>query len=59
MIQLNLLIRQKQIHSLRQRTMVTRVEGSGKVVIREFWIEIDIQLYLKLIINKDLLWSIG
>ena len=59
MIQLNLLIRQKQIHSLRQRTMVTRVEGSGKVVIREFWIEIYIQLYLKLIINKDLLWSIG
>ena len=38
--------------------MVTRVEGSGKAVIREFGIEMYILLYLKLIINRDLLWSI-
>ena len=59
MIQLNLFTKQKQTHRLRQRTMVTRVEGSGKGVIREFGIEMYILLYLKLLINKDLLYSIG
>ena len=39
--------------------MVTRGEGLGGGIVREFGIDMYTLLYLKWIINKDLLYSTG
>ena len=39
--------------------MVTRGEGSGGGIVREFGIDMYTLLYLKWIANKDLLYSTG
>ena len=55
MIQMNLCRNQKQIH----RLTVTRGEGWGEGIIREFKIDMNTLLYFKWITNKDLLSSTG
>ena len=42
---------------LREQTMVTRGEGWGEGIVREFGIDMYTLLYLKWITNKDLLYS--
>ena len=57
-IQMNLFTKQKQIRSLKERTYgYQRGRVGGKV--REFGIDMYTLLYLKQIINKDLLYSTG
>ena len=59
MVQVNLFTKQKQTHRLREQLMVTREEGLGGGIVREFGIDIYTLLYLKWITNKDLLHSTG
>ena len=47
MIQTNLFTKQKQTHRLREQLMVTREEGLGGGIVREFGIDIYTLLYLK------------
>ena len=44
---------------LENEFIVTREEGWGEGIVREFGIEVYTLLYLKLITNKDLLYSTG
>ena len=53
MIQMNLLKKQKETHSLRQQTHGCQGEG----IIREFGKVMYLLLYSKWITNKDLLYS--
>ena len=47
MIQIHLFTKQKQIHSLRERTYGYRGEGWGEGIVREFGIDMYTLLYLK------------
>ena len=50
--------KQKQTHRLRERTYGYGVAG-GEGIVREFGIDMYTLLYLRWIINKDLLYSTG
>ena len=52
MIQINLLTKQKETHTLREQA--NGCHGDG--MVREFWMDMYTQLYLKWIICKDLLY---
>ena len=56
MIQMNLFTKQKQTHKLRERT---DGESCGEGIVREFGMDMYTLLYLKWMINKDLLCSSG
>ena len=56
---MNLFTKQKRTHRLRERIMVTREEGLGGGIDREFGIDMYTLLYLKWKTNKDLLYSTG
>ena len=57
---MNLFTKQKQTYRLRERTYDYQ-GGSvvGKGIVREFGIDMYTLLYLKWIINKDLLYNTG
>ena len=59
MIQMNLFMKQKQTHRLRQWTSVTSGEGWREGIVREFGIHTYTLLYLKWITSKALLSSTG
>ena len=48
-----------RLTDLENKLMVTRGEGLGGGIVREFGIDMYTLLYLKWIINKDLLYSTG
>ena len=52
MIQINLLTKQKETHTLREQA--NGCHGDG--MVREFWMDMYTQLYLKWVICKDLLY---
>ena len=56
-IQMNLFA--KQTHRLREQTYGYWGEGCGGGIVREFGIDMYTLLYLKWIINKELLYSTG
>ena len=56
---MNLFTRQKQTHRRRERTYGYRREGWGGGIDWEFGIDMNTVLYLKQIMNKDLLYSTG
>ena len=58
MIQMNLLIKQKETHKLRQQTYGCQGEGWGKEIVRAFGMDMYTLLYLKWITNKDPPYSI-
>ena len=58
MMQMNLQNRNR-LTDLENELMVTRGEGGGKQIVREFGIHMYTLLYLKWITNKDLLYSTG
>ena len=47
----------KQTHRLREQTLVTKEGRAGETDKLEIWIDVYILLYLKCIINKDLLYD--
>ena len=57
MIQKNLFTKQKETHRLREQTCSCQGEGEGKGIVRELGMDRYTLLYLKWIINKDLLYS--
>ena len=60
MIQMNLFTKQKQTHRLiENKLMVTREEGWGEGIVREFGIDMYTLVYLRWITNEDLLYSTG
>ena len=60
MIQINLLTKQKQSHRYRKQTHgYQRGKVGGGEINWEFGIDIYIPLYIKQVINKDLLYSTG
>ena len=48
-----------RLTDLENELMVTRREGCGEGIVREFGIDMYTLLYLKQITNKDLLYSTG
>ena len=56
---MNLLIKQKETHKLRQQTYGCQGEGWGKEIVRAFGMDMYTLLYLKWITNKDLLYNAG
>ena len=59
MTQTNLFRKQEQTHRLREQTYGYQGEGWGRGIDWEFGIDIYTLLYLKYVINKDLLYSTG
>ena len=57
---MNLFTKQEQTHRLIQNElMVAKEEGWGGETVREFGMDMYTLLYLKWIINKDLMYSTG
>ena len=57
---MNLFTKQKQTHRLiENKLMVTREEGWGEGIVREFGIDMYTLVYLRWITNEDLLYSTG
>ena len=56
---MNLLTKQKQIQRLQEGAYGCWGEGWGERMVREFGMDMYTLLYLKLITNKDLLYSTG
>ena len=56
---MNLFTKQKQTHKLRGQVYGCWGEGWGERMVREFGMGMYTLLYLKLITNKDLLYSTG
>ena len=56
---MNLFTKQKQTHKLRGQVYGCWGEGWGERMVREFGMDMYTLLYLKLITNKDLLYSTG
>ena len=56
---MNLFTKQKQIPRLREQTYGCQRGGWGEGIVREFDMDMYTLLYLKWIINKDLLYSTG
>ena len=59
MIQMNLFTKQKQTHRLQKQTYGYQRRKVGGEINLEFGINIHTLLYIKLISNKDLLYSKG
>ena len=57
MVQMNLIMKQKQIHRLRERTHSYQGRRQGGGIIRKLEIEMYTLLYFKWITNKDLLYG--
>ena len=57
---MNLFTKQKQTHRLiKNELMVAKEEGWAGETVREFGMDMYTLLYLKWIINKDLMYSTG
>ena len=59
MIQMNFLKNRNRLRDLENKLTVTREEGWGEGIVREFGIDMYTLVYLRWITNEDLLYSTG